>query len=91
MSLVQPALQLKPFFFRPEFRDHLPFMTGILIKSRTSGIKVFLLAKVALRILQYFRSEFRSEEQPALPIDPFQKYEEKKEITFITVDILCKT
>ena len=53
-------------------------MTGILIKSRTSGIKVFLLAKVALRILQYFRSEFRSEEQPALPIDPFQKYEEKK-------------
>ena len=48
-------------------------MTGILIKSRTSGIKVFLLAKVALRILQYFRSEFRSEEQPALPIDPFSK------------------
>ena len=42
----------------------------------TSRIKFFLLAKVALRILQQFR--FRSEEQPALPIDPFQKYEEKK-------------
>ena len=31
-----------------------------------------------MRILQKFRMEFRSEEQAALPIGLFQKYEEKK-------------